>query len=137
MKSKIILSLIVDIIFYIKKNIKYILLLSLIPLSEIKAIFYDSDLKVKWFLFAENKKLLCNVVESYSNIIIFGIVFYFLAFIKTDVNIRKICLFLFVINLLDLFFIGLMGNALYPLKIFLSIIIYSILCRRLKFSSMQ
>lgn len=110
---------------------KHILLLLLIPLSEIKAIFYNSDIKVAWFLFTEKKKFLCNVLEDYSNMIIIGVVFYFIAFLKNDLITRKICLFLFIINFLDFIFIGLMGNEFYLLKLPLSIITYNYLCRRL------
>jgi len=110
---------------------KHLILLLLIPLSEIKAIFYDSDLKVHWYLFSEKKKFLCNVLEDYSNMIILGVVFYFIAFLKPDLITRKICLFLFIINFLDLVFIGLMGNALYLLKIPISILTYSYVCKRL------
>ena len=110
---------------------KHLLLLILIPLSEIKAIFYTSNLEIPAYLFSDKKKYLCNVVEDYSNIIIFGIIFYFIAFLKSDLISRKIALFLFIINFLDLVFIGLMGNQLYWIKAFLSIIIYNLLCRRL------
>lgn len=116
---------------------KHILLLLLIPLSEIKAIFYNSDIKVAWFLFAEKKKFLCNVLEDYSNMIIIGVVFYFIAFLKNDLITRKICLFLFIINFLDFIFIGLMGNSFYLLKIPISILIYNLLCRRLNGFSVQ
>lgn len=110
---------------------KHFLLLILIPLSEIKAIFYDSNIKVPWYLFSEKKKFLCNVFEDYSNIIILGVVFFFLTKPKNDLITRKICLFLFIVNFLDLVFIGLMGNALYLLKIPISIITYSYICKRL------
>jgi len=112
-------------------RLKHLILLLLIPLSEIKSIFYNSDTKVAWYLFAEKKKFLCNVLEDYSNMIIIGIIFYFIAFLKNDIITRKICLFLFIINLLDFVFIGLMGNAFYLLKIPISILTYNYLCRRL------
>jgi hypothetical protein len=35
---------------------KQLILLLLIPLSEIKAIFYYSDLKVDWYLFSDEKR---------------------------------------------------------------------------------
>jgi len=92
---------------------KHFLLLILIPLSEIKAVFYTSSIEVPWYLFTDKKKYLCNVVEDYSNIIIFGIVFYFIAFLKLDLITRKIGLFLFIINFLDFIFIGFMGNSFY------------------------
>lgn len=104
---------------------KHILLLLLIPLSEIKAVFYNSDLKIQYALFSDEKKYLCNVLEWYSNIIIFGVIFYSLAFLKPDFVTRKIALFLFIINCLDFIFLGLMDNFLYLLKIPLSFLIFA------------
>lgn len=118
-------------------RLRHLILLLLIPLSEIKSIFYNSDIKVAWYLFADEKKFLCNVLEDYSNMIIIGVVFYFIAFLKNDLITRKICLFLFIINFLDFVFIGLMGNALYLIKIPLSIVIYNCICRRLNGFSTQ
>ena len=100
------------------------ILLLLIPLSEVKAVFYQSNLKIHYALFSDNKKYLCNVLEDYSNIIIIGVVFYFLM-LKPDYNTKKIALFLFVINALDFVFLGLLGNALYLLKLPLSVIIFA------------
>lgn len=59
-----------------KLKLRHFLLLAMVPLSEIKAIFYNSDQKVSWYLFSDTKRYLCNVLEDYSNIIIFGVVFY-------------------------------------------------------------
>jgi hypothetical protein len=112
---------------------KHLILLLLIPLSEIKAIFYTTDIKVSWYLFSDNKKFLCNVIEDYSNIIIIGVVFYFLAFLKNDSITKKIALFLFIINALDFVFLGLMDNAFYLLKIPLSIIIYAYASSKMAF----
>lgn len=109
-------------------RIKHLILLLLIPLSEIKSIFYNSDDKVSWYLFANEKKHLCNVLECYSNMLIIGVVFYFIAFLKPDLITKKICLFLFIVNALDFLFIGLMGNYMYLLKIPISIITYNIIC---------
>ena len=100
------------------------ILLLLIPLSEVKAVFYQSNLKIHYALFSDNKKYLCNVLEDYSNIIILGVVFYFLM-LKPDYNTKKIALFLFIINALDFVFLGLLGNALYLLKLPLSVIIFA------------
>jgi hypothetical protein len=111
-------------------RLKRLLLLVLIPLSEIKAIFYTSNIKVTAYLFSKDKIYLCNIVENYSNILIFGIIFYFIAFLKMDFITRKIGLFLFIINFLDLVFIGLMGNEFYLLKIPISVIIYNVLCKK-------
>ena len=124
MKSKIFLDLIIHVLFYLKKNFKYMVLLALIPLSEIKAIFYTSNKKVSWYLFSENKKFLCNVVEDYSNIIIIGIIFYYSIFVKLDSTAKRIIFLLFIINAYDFVFLGLMDNYMYLLKIPLSIITY-------------
>lgn len=116
----------------LKMKSKHWILLLLIPLSNIKALFYNSDLRVSWYLFSDNKRYLCNVLEDYSNIIIFGTLFYYLAFVKIDINIRKISLFLFVINALDLIHLGLMDMQLFiALKLLLAYIIIKI-CNRLR-----
>lgn len=92
---------------------KDLILFLLIPLSEIKAIFYDSDMRVSWFLFSDNKRLLCNTIEDYANIIIFGVVFYFLAFTKPDFITKNICAYLFFLNALDLVHLGLYDMQLF------------------------
>lgn len=112
-------------------SFKHLILLLLIPFSEIKAIFYNSDLKIRAYLFTDKTKYICNVLDDYSNMIILGVVFYFIAFLKHDLITKKICLFLFIINFLDFLFIGLMGNAFYLLKIPISVIIYNRVCKRL------
>lgn len=109
----------------IKMRNRYLILLSLIPLSEVKAVFYQSDLKVRYAIFSDNKLYFCNILEEYSNILIIGIVFYFLAFLKIDLISKKIALFLFIINALDFVFLGLMDNFLYLLKIPLSLLIFA------------
>jgi len=91
---------------------KHILLLLLVPLSEIKALFYNSDLKVRFSLYSEEKKYLCNVVEDYSNVLIYGVLFYYFAFSKQDINSRRICVFLFILNALDLLHFGLMDSSI-------------------------
>lgn len=97
----------------------------MIPLSEIKSIFYNSDIRVSWYLFSDNKRYLCNVLEDYSNIIIIGIVFYYSLFVKLDIVCKQILFFLFIINSLDLVFLGLMDNNFYLFKIIISPIIYA------------
>ena len=104
---------------------RHLILLALIPFSEVKAVFYQSDLKIRFSLFSEQKMYLCNVVEEYANIFIIGVIFYFLAFVKPDLTTKKIALFLFVINALDFVFLGLMDNFLYLLKIPLSLLIFA------------
>jgi len=117
----------------IKMKSKHLILLSLVPLSEVKAVFYNSGLKVRYALFSDNKKFLCNVLEDYSNIIIVGIVFYFLAFVKLDFITKQIALFLFIINGLDFVFLGLMDNLFYLLKIPLSFLIFAYANNKISF----
>ena len=109
----------------IKMKSKHIILFLLLPLSEIKSIFYNSDKKVDWFLFSDHKRFLCNVLGDYSNIVIIGIILYFYLFTKRDIVSRQIIFFLFVLNGLDLLFLGLMDNELYLLKLPISLIIYT------------
>ena len=104
---------------------KHIILFLLLPLSEIKSIFYNSDKKVDWYLFYDHKRFLCNVLEDYSNIVIIGIILYFYLFTKRDIVSRQIVFFLFILNALDLLFLGLMDNELYLLKLPISLIIYT------------
>jgi len=111
---------------------KHLILLLLIPLSEIKAIFYDSDLRVSWYLFSENERFLCNVLEDYSNILIIGTVFYYYLHVKQDILTRNIILFLFIINALDFVHLGLMDMShLVWLKLILAFIILKV-CSRLR-----
>ena len=108
---------------------KHYILLLLIPLSEIKAIFYKSNLKVDWYLFSDDKKYLCNVIQDYSNVLIFGIVFYYLSFVRIDVKLKNICIYLFVLNALDLIHLGLMDMQY---LVFLKLIIAYVICTLLK-----
>lgn len=89
-----------------KLELKHYLLLLCIPLSEAKAIFYSWDTKVDWYLFSDNKRYLCNVVEDYSNILIFALLFWFLR-TQNDKTTQSIGLFLFVLNALDFVHLGL------------------------------
>lgn len=114
-------------------RLKYLILLSLIPLSEIKSIFYDSDLRVSWYLFSDHRRLMCNVLEDYSNIIIIGVVFYYSLFVKLDLICRQILFFLFIINVLDFIFLGLMDNENYFYKILIAPIIYNYAFSRVSF----
>jgi hypothetical protein len=103
---------------------KHYLLLTLVPLSEAKALFYNSDIKVSWYLFSEHKRYLCNVVEDYSNIIILSLVFFYLTFVKIDRKVRQISLFLFILNTLDIIHLGLLDLQYFiALKLFISLIV--------------
>lgn len=111
---------------------KHWILLLLIPLSESKALFFNSDLRVSWYLFSDNKRFLCNVIEDYSNILIMGIIFYYIAFVKIDLKIRNICLFLFIINALDLVHLGLMDLEYFTfVKLAIALLLLKI-CNKLK-----
>lgn len=88
-------------------------------------MFYHSDIRVSWYLFSDNKRFLCNVLEDYSNTLIIGVVFYYSLFVKLDIHCKQILFFLFIINALDFIFLGLMDNNYYLLKIFLAPIIYA------------
>ena len=76
-------------------------------------------------MFYDHKRFLCNVLEDYSNIVIIGIILYFYLFMRRDIVSRQIIFFLFVLNGLDLLFLGLMDNELYLLKLPISLIIYT------------
>ena len=115
---------------------KYFILLFLIPLSEAKALFFKSNLKVCWFLFSDNKRYLCNVVEDYSNIIILSTVFYYLCFVKIDLKIKKIGLFLFIINVLDFIHLGLLDlDYFIPVKLIIAFLTYKICSKYVTFST--
>lgn len=86
----------------------FLILVSLVLLSEAKALFYNINMRVSWYLFSDHKRQLCMVVEDYSNIVIFGIVFYLLYDLVKDKAIKEISRFLFVLNALDLIHLGLM-----------------------------
>jgi len=127
MKSnlKYILSFFLLTLYEINKNRKSLALLCLIPLSEIKAIFYESDLRVSWYLFSDNRKLMCNVLEDYSNIVIIGVILFYAIFVKLEVITKQIILFLFIINAYDFLFLGLMDNNYYLCKLPLTAITYA------------
>jgi len=113
---------------------RHFFLLAMVPLSEIKAIFYNSDQEVSWYLFSDTKRYLCNVLEDYSNIIIFGVVFYNLAFLKTDEITKQICLYLFILNALDFIHLGLYDmQGFVQIKIILAVIITLYVIRNGKF----
>jgi len=115
-----------------KMKSKHWILLLLIPLSETKALFFNSDLKVSWYLFSDNKRFLCNVVEDYSNVVIMATIFYYIAFIKIDINIRNICIFLFILNVLDLIHLGLMDLEYFTfVKLAFALVLLKI-CNKLK-----
>ena len=86
---------------------KHLILLLLIPFAEAKAIFYNVNMRVSWYLFSDHERQLCMVVEDYCNIIIFGVVFWYLYKESRDLILKQIALFLFILNALDLIHLGL------------------------------
>lgn len=114
---------------------KHYLLLLLVPFSEIKALFYESDTKVSFSMFSSQKRLLCNVLEDYCNIIIFSVIFYFITFTMIDLITRKICFFLFVLTILDFIHLGIMDMQYFiALKIFLAYFTYRLCFKYVTFS---
>lgn len=108
-------------------KLRHYIYLLIIPLSEIKAIFYNSDIKVDWYLFSDNKRYLCNVLEDYSNIIIFVILFWNLIK-KPDVYTIEISKFMFILTILDFVHLGILDMQYFiPIKIFSTYIICTIL----------
>ena len=112
---------------------KNLILLLLVPLSEIKAIFYRFDIKVSWYFFSDNKKYLCNVIEDYSNIFIIGIIFYYTLFVNLDLHAKQIILLLFILNGFDLLFLGLFDNSYYLLKLPLTALTYAYVINKIQF----
>lgn len=94
----------------IKENKKPLILMLLIPLSESKAIFYNIDKAVSWYLFSDHERQICMVIEDYCNIIIFGIVFWFLYEAYKGNPLGEVALLLFILNALDLIHLGLMDK---------------------------
>lgn len=88
-------------------QLKHLLLFLLIPLAEAKAIFYNVNKRVSWYLFSDHERQLCMVVEDYCNIIIFGVVFWRIYKETKDRILKQIALFLFVLNALDFIHLGL------------------------------
>ncbi len=112
---------------------KHIILLSIVPLSEIKAIFYNVDMAVSGYLFSDHKRQLCLVVEDYCNIIIFSIVFWYLFEAYRGKIMGHIALFLFVLNTLDFVHLGLYNmQGFIILKLLLAYVIYYKLWSKLK-----
>jgi len=104
---------------------KHLLLIFLMFLSEAKAIFYNLDMEVSWYLFSDHKRQVCMVVEDYCNIVIFGVVFYYLYKETKDFIIKQVALFLFTLNALDFVHLGLYDmEGFILLKIIVSFLIY-------------
>ena len=110
MKSKLrfILDIIISCLFELYKQRKALCLILLIPLAEAKAIFYHYDYKMKAALFFGEYRWVCNVVEDYCNIIIFGVIIYYVIKETANVKIKETARYLFVLNALDLIHLGLL-----------------------------
>lgn len=78
------------------------LLISLLFISEIKAIFYNSDIRFYWLLDPEHSRLLCNILKDIStSIIIIVLCFYALRGAKDNI-LRFIISSLITLSFLDL-----------------------------------
>lgn len=109
----------------IKENKKPVILILLVPFAEAKAIFYNLNMKVSWYLFSDHVRQVCMVVEDYSNIIIFGVVFWFLYEAYKGTKTGEVSLFLFILNALDFIHLGLMDMQYFVMaKIVLAFFIY-------------
>lgn len=116
-------------------RIRHVILFLLIPFSEIKAIFYNVDMEVSWYLFSDHTRQLCMVLEDYCNVIIFGVVFHFLTFFKRDKITVQIGLFLYILNFLDFLHLGLYDMQGFIIaKLLLAYIIYFKIWSKLKVS---
>lgn len=93
----------------IKTKSKYLIPFLLIPLSEIKAIFYYSDLKIKSGILYCNYRYLCNVLEDYANVLIIGVLLFYLVKFSKGIY-KEVFTFLFILNALDLLHLGLMDK---------------------------
>lgn len=109
----------------IKSNKRPLILMLLIPLAESKAILYNVDKAVSWYLFSDHQRQVCMVVEDYCNIVIFGVVFWFLYEAYKGKPLGEVALFLFILNALDLIHLGLMDMQYFVMaKLVLAFIIY-------------
>lgn len=116
-------------------RLKHIILILLIPLAEAKAIFYNVNMRVSWYLFSDHQRQLCMVVEDYSNIIIFGVIFWYIFKETRDLILKQITLFLFILNALDLVHLGLYDMQGFVIaKIVLAYIIFYRIWLKLKAS---
>jgi hypothetical protein len=78
------------------------ILISLLFVSEIKAIFYDSEIRFYWILNPEHSRLLCNILKDVStSIITIVLCFYALKGAKDNI-LRFIVSSLISLSILDL-----------------------------------
>lgn len=106
------------------------MLLILIPLGELKAIFYPVEKKVNWYLLTDpdwEGRWIDNVLEDYGNALTFIIIFAYVIFAKKTQFDLNICKLYFVIACLDLLHLGAydMQGLLY-LKFMLAVGIWSV-----------
>ena len=110
------------------KNKWSILLALLIPLGELKAIFYHLNTKVDWYLLSDNERYIDNVMEDYGNAVAFITIFAYIIFARQKTTLEKnICKLYFVIACLDLLHLGAydMQGLLFT-KLVLALAIWSI-----------
>lgn len=116
-------------------RLKHIILILLIPFAEAKAIFYNIDMVVSWYLFSDHKIQLCMVIEDYSNIVVFGVVFWYIFKETRDLILKQISLFLFILNGLDFIHLGLYDMEGFVIaKLVLAFIIFNRTWSKLKHS---
>lgn len=114
-------------------SLKHIILILLIPFSEIKAIFYNVDIAISGYLFSDHKRQICLVIEDYCNIIIMGVILWMFVYSKRDKISIQIVLFLFILNALDFVHLGLYDmQGFIALKLLLAYGIYYKLWSKLK-----
>jgi hypothetical protein len=81
---------------------RHYLLISLLFLSEIKAIFYDSDIRIEWYLLPNHDRLLCNLLKDISTAIICIVLCFYALKGAKDRMLRFIITALIVLSSLDL-----------------------------------
>lgn len=89
-----------------KKHFWNILLFLLIPIGELKAVFYHLDTKVDWYLFSDNARFLCNVMEDYGNVLTFIVLFAYILYAPRTPFGTGVCRFMLIISILDLLHLG-------------------------------
>ena len=102
-------------------------LILLIPLGQLKAIFYFSKQKVSWYILSDHSRYIDNVLEDYGNAFSFIIIFAYMVFAKKTAFDLNICKLYFVIACLDLLHLGAYDmQGLIAVKFVLSLLIWSV-----------
>lgn len=95
-----------------KRNIAVFLLLMPLLLSFLPMIWYESNDKVDWYLFSDNKRYLTNVIEDYADIIAFILIYFVGVIAIRNKWIQSAALFMFVLSCLDLAHLALFDMAI-------------------------